>query len=60
MTLLTAIVAAGGPTEFFTPNMILLRGGKKIKFNYYDLEKRPEQDQPIQAGDIIIVDKSWL
>ncbi len=60
MTLLTAIAAAGGPTDFFTPNMEVLRGGKKIKFNYYDLEKHPEQDQPIQAGDIIIVYKSWL
>lgn len=60
MTLLTAIVAAGGPTEYFTPNMELLRGGKKLKFNYFDLEKHPEQDQPIQAGDIIIVNKSWL
>ena len=60
MTLLTAIAAAGGPSDFFTPNMELLRGGKKIKFNYYDLEKHPDQDQPIQAGDIIIVYKSWL
>ena len=60
MTLLTAIAAAGGPSDFATPNMELLRGGKKIKFNYYDLEKHPEQDQPIQAGDIIIVYKSWL
>lgn len=60
MTLLTAIAAAGGPTDFFTPNMEILRGGKKIKFNYYDLEKHPEQDQPIQAGDIIVVYKSWL
>lgn len=60
MTLLTAIAASGGPTDFATPNMTLLRGGKKIKFNYYDLEKYPEKDQLIQAGDIIVVDKSWF
>jgi polysaccharide export outer membrane protein len=60
MTMLTAIAAAGGPSDFFTPNMEILRGGKKIKVNYYDLEKHPEQDPPIQAGDIIIVYKSWL
>ena len=29
-----------------------------MKFNYYDLEKHPELDQPIQAGDIVVVDKS--
>jgi protein involved in polysaccharide export with SLBB domain len=60
MTLLAGIVAAGGPTDFFTPNMTLLRGGKRIKFNYYDLEKYPDKDQPVQAGDIIVVDKSWF
>ncbi|MCX7008564.1 MAG: polysaccharide biosynthesis/export family protein [Kiritimatiellaeota bacterium] len=60
MTLLTTIAAAGGPTDFATPNMELLRGGKKIKFNYYDLEKHPDQDQPIQAGDIVIVNKTWF
>jgi polysaccharide export outer membrane protein len=58
MTLLTAIAGAGGPTDFASDNMELLRGGKKIKFNYYDLEKHPEKDQAIQAGDIIIVSKS--
>lgn len=58
MTLLTAIAAAGGPTDFASSSMVLLRGGKKIKFNYYDLEKHPDQDQPIQAGDIVVVDKS--
>ncbi len=60
MTLLAGIVAAGGPTDFFSPNMTLLRGGKRIKFNYYDLEKYPEKDQPVQAGDIIVIDKSWF
>jgi polysaccharide export outer membrane protein len=60
MTLLAGIAAAGGPTDFASPNMTLLRGGKKLKFNYVDLEKHPEQDQPIQAGDIILVDKSWF
>jgi len=58
MTLLTAIAGAGGPTDFASDSMELLRGGKKIKFNYYDLEKHPEKDQAIQAGDIIIVSKS--
>ena len=60
MTVLTAVAAAGGPNDYFSPSMVLLRGTQKIKINYYDLEKHPDQDIPIQAGDIIIVDKSWF
>jgi len=58
MTVLTAIAAAGGPTDYFSPDMTLLRGTQKIKINYNDIEKHPDHDQPVQAGDIIIVEKS--
>ncbi|TAN38675.1 MAG: hypothetical protein EPN23_02085 [Verrucomicrobia bacterium] len=58
MTVLTAIAAAGGPTDYFSPDMTLLRGTQKIKINYNDIEKHPDRDQPVQAGDIIIVEKS--
>lgn len=60
MTVLAAIAAAGGPTDYFSPDMTLLRGTQKIKMNYHDIEKHPDHDRPIQAGDIIIVDKSWF
>lgn len=60
MTMLSAVAAAGGPTDYASSDMTLVRGSKKIKFNYYDLEKHPDRDQPIQAGDIIIIDKSWF
>ena len=60
MTVLTAIAAAGGPTDYFSPDMTLLRGTQKIKINYHDIEKHPDHDQPIQSGDIIIVEKSWF
>ena len=60
MTVLSGVAAAGGPSDYFSPSMVLLRGNQKIKFNYYDLEKHPDQDIPIQSGDIIIVDKSWF
>lgn len=60
MTVLTAIAAAGGPTDYFSPDMTLLRGTQKIKVNYHDIEKHPDHDQPIQSGDIIIVEKSWF
>lgn len=60
MTLLSAVAAAGGPTDYASTDMILLRGKTKLKFNYHKLENHPEQDQPIQAGDIIIIDKSMF
>jgi protein involved in polysaccharide export with SLBB domain len=58
MTVLKAIASAGGPTDYFSPSLTLLRGQQKIKINYYDIEKHPERDQPVQEGDIIIVEKS--
>jgi protein involved in polysaccharide export with SLBB domain len=60
MTVLSAIAAASGPTDYFSPDMTLLRGTQKIKVNYHDIEKHPDHDQPIQSGDIIIVEKSWF
>ena len=60
MTVLSAVAAAGGPTDFASSDLMLLRGSKRVKLNYSELEKHPERDQPIQAGDIVILERSWF
>lgn len=60
ITLLQAIAAAGGYTDYADKeDVIITRGGKIIKVNAKKIEKNPEMDIPIEAGDRIKVDRSW-
>jgi len=59
ITLLQAIAAASGYTEYANPkNVTITRNGKIMKFNTIDLEKHPERDVPVEAGDRIKVNRS--
>ena len=61
ITLLQAIAAAGGYTEYADPkDVVITRRGENIKVNAKDFEKNPEKDIPIEAGDRINVDRSWM
>jgi polysaccharide export outer membrane protein len=59
ITLLQAIAAAGGCNDFANKkNVTITRNGKIIKVNAKDLEKHPEWDIPIEAGDRVNVHRS--
>jgi polysaccharide export outer membrane protein len=59
ITLLQAIAAATGYTEFANKKKITItRYGQILKFNAKDLEKHPELDPAIEAGDRIKVHRS--
>jgi len=59
ITLLQAIAAAGGYTDFADKkDIIITRRGVNIRANAKDIEKHPEQDIPLEAGDRIKVDRS--
>ncbi len=61
ITLLQAIAAASGYTEYANPKKVTItRNGQVIKFNARDIEKRPERDVQIEAGDRIKVHRSFL
>lgn len=59
ITLLQAIAAASGYTDFANKkNVTITRNGQVITVNARDLEKHPERDIPIEAGDRIKVHRS--
>lgn len=58
VTVLQAIAAAGGYTEFASRSVEIYRGDKRIELNMRQIEKRPELDRVIEPGDIIVVDRS--
>lgn len=59
ITLLQAIAAASGYTEYANPkNVTITRNGQIMKFNTKELEKHPEWDVPVEAGDRIKVNRS--
>ena len=59
ITLLQAIAAARGYTEYANrKNVIITRNGQIMKFNTKDLEKHPELDVLVEAGDRIKVNRS--
>lgn len=61
ITLLQAIAAAGGYTEYANPHKITItRNDRVIEVNAKDLEKNPEWDIPVEAGDRIKVHRSLL
>ena len=60
ITLLQAIAAASGYTEYANKkNVTITRNGKVTKFNAKDIEKHPELDVPIEAGDRIKVNRTF-
>ena len=59
VTLLQAIAAAGGYTEFAYPRKVkVVRGETTFYVNMHDLEKHPEKDRAVEAGDVIVVPRS--
>ncbi len=61
VTLLQAIAAAGGYSEFANRrNVEILRGEKRIPVNMQAIERSPDQDRPVEPGDVIIVNRSFF
>jgi protein involved in polysaccharide export with SLBB domain len=59
-TLLQAIAGARGYTPFANKKKVsILRHGKIYSYNAKDLEKHPEKDVKIKAGDVIKVWQQW-
>ena len=60
ITLLQAIAAAGGYTDYADKkDVTITRDGENIRVNARDIEKHPELDIPIEAGDRIKVDRTF-
>jgi polysaccharide export outer membrane protein len=60
ITLLQAIAAASGYTEYANrKNITITRQGRVFRFNGKDIEKNPELDVPVEAGDRIKVHRSF-
>ncbi len=58
--LLQAIAAAGGFTDFADITDIrLTRGDKTYRLNGREIERNPEKDIEIEAGDTIVVKRTW-
>jgi len=60
LTLMTAIAAAGGPSDFAGDRIRLVRGGKVQFFSRKRLEKDPSKDPPVEPGDQIEIMQSWF
>ena len=59
VTIVQALAAAGGYTEYADPGYVeIVRAENKFRVNARDLEKNPEHDQELEAGDVIIVHRS--
>jgi polysaccharide export outer membrane protein len=60
-TLLQAIAAAGGYTEYADRKRVTLtRGGEVRVFNMREIERKPQQDISIESGDVIRVPRGML
>lgn len=60
ITLLQAIAAAGGYTDFADKkDVVITRRGENIKVNAKDIERNPELDISLEAGDRIKVDRTF-
>lgn len=61
VTLLQAIAAGGGYTEFANPKSVkLIRGKTTTTINMREIERHPERDVRLESGDVIVVDRSIL
>lgn len=59
LTLMTAINAAGGLTEFGGRRVRLIRDGKTREFLIKDIVRDPKLDIPVRPGDQIEALQSW-
>jgi len=58
-TVLQAIAAAGGYTEYAEPRKVSLTRGRDVKvINMRDVERNPQQDLSVESGDVIRVPRS--
>lgn len=61
VTILQAIAAAGGYTEFANQRSVqLIRGKTTSTINMRDIERNPERDIRLESGDVIVVSRSIL
>ena len=61
VTVIQAVAAAGGFTEFANPSKVeILRGSQRIRVDVAEVEKHPERDTEIESGDVIIVQRSFF
>lgn len=61
VTIMQAIAAAGGYTEFASQRSVkLIRGTNIIPVNMKSIERNPDQDIRLESGDVIVVDRSIL
>lgn len=61
MTLLMAIAAAGGYTDFANERkIIIMRGGERLRFNGRRIRERKDPDPLIKPDDIIVVKRRLL
>lgn len=59
VTLVQAIATAGGYTEFANPRKVnLTRGDDTRVIDAQALQKYPDRDIPVEAGDVIVVQRS--
>jgi len=61
VSIVQAIAAAGGFTEFASPRKVeVLPGTKKFRVDVRELEKYPDRDKALEAGDVLIVHRSFF
>jgi len=61
VTILQAIAAAGGYTEFANQSTVqLIRGKTTTAINIRDIERNPDRDIRLESGDVIVVKRSIL
>ena len=61
VTIMQAIAAAGGYTEFANQRSIkLIRGESTTTVNMRTIERNPERDIRLESGDVIVVDRTFL
>jgi polysaccharide export outer membrane protein len=61
VTLLQAIATSGGYTDYANPRRVeILRAGAIERHNIADIERNPEMDVPVIAGDVVIVRRKFF
>lgn len=60
VTLLQAIAAAGGYTDFANPKKVeIKRGDELLKLNAKTIQRNPDKDIFVKTGDVIVVRRSY-
>ncbi|MCB1069046.1 MAG: polysaccharide export protein [Verrucomicrobia bacterium] len=61
LTLMQAISAAGGPTDFAnTKSVKIIRSGETSTYNMRRIQRNPAEDVTVESGDVIVVDRSFF